>query len=109
MELPHLTVSRTSFRDLAVTFGPLVLAVLVALWIAFHFVRPAPPHTIVMTSGAAGSSVQFNAEKYRAVLAKQGVTLKALPSQGSLDNLTRLADPNSSADLRSVHARLSAR
>ncbi|MFL5395520.1 MAG: TAXI family TRAP transporter solute-binding subunit [Myxococcales bacterium] len=107
MELPRLTVSRTSFRDLAVTFGPLVLAVLVAVWIAFQFVRPAPPHTIVMTSGAEGSSFQFNAEKYRAILAKQGVTLKVLPSQGSLENLKRLADPKFNVDIGFVQGGLS--
>src|SRR4051812_35280957 len=106
MELPRLAVSRTNFRDLAVTFGPLVLAVLLALWIAFHFVRPAPPHTIVMTSGAEGSSFQFNADKYRAILARQGVTLKVLPSQGSLENLKRLSDPNSGVDIGFVQGGL---
>jgi TRAP-type uncharacterized transport system substrate-binding protein len=107
MELPRLTVSRTSLRDLAVTFGPLVLVILVAVWIALHFVRPAPPHTIVMTSGAEGSSFQVNAERYRAILAKQGVTLKVLSSQGSLENLKRLADPKFNVDIGFVQGGLS--
>jgi hypothetical protein len=107
MKPPSLTISRTSFRDLAVTFGPLVVIVLVAVWIAFRYVRPAPPRTLVMTSGAEGSSLQVQAERYRAALAKQGVTLKVLPSQGSLENLKRLADPKSGVDIGFVQGGLS--
>jgi hypothetical protein len=42
---------------------------------------------------------QVYAERYRKILARQGVTLRILPSQGSLDNLKRLSDPNFNADI----------
>src|SRR5437867_10212834 len=61
--------------------------------------RPAPPSTIVMTSGADGSMFQVNAGRYAKILAKQGVTLKILPSQGSLENLKRLSDPGFTVDV----------
>ena len=93
MAIPRVHIPRINWRDLAVTFAPVVVVVLVAFWIALHYVRPAPPRTIVMTGGAEGSSFQVSAERYKAILARQGVTLNVLPSQGSLENLKRLSDP----------------
>jgi hypothetical protein len=61
--------------------------------------QPAPPSTIVMTSGADGSTFQVNAGRYAKILARQGVTLKILPSEGSLDNLKRLSDPGVKVDV----------
>src|SRR5689334_12995064 len=56
----------------------------------FWFVHAAPPKTLIITSGTAGSSFETNAIKYRQILARNGVTLKILPSHGSLENLERL-------------------
>jgi NMT1-like family len=97
--LPSFKISRISWRDLAVTLGPFVLLVLIVFWITLHYVNPAPPSTIVMTSGADGSMFEVYAGRYAKILARQGVTLKILPSQGSLENLKRLSDPSFSVDL----------
>src|ERR1700738_3680671 len=99
MVMFRLKMSRIYWRDVAVTFGPFVLLVLVAFWIAFHYVRPAPPRPIVMTSGTEGSTFQVSAERFRASPARQGVTLKVIASQGSLENLKRLSDPKFEADI----------
>src|SRR4051812_20525451 len=107
MVLPRLRISRIYWRDLAVTVLPFVVVVVAAFWIALRYVRPAPPRTLVMTSGAPGSSFQNSAEKYRAILARQGVTLDILPSQGSLQNLKRLSDPNFKVDIGFVQGGLS--
>src|SRR5436853_3694998 len=61
--------------------------------------QPAPPDTIVMTSGADGSMFQVYAGRYAKILARQGVKLKILPSQGSLENLKRLSDPGFTVDV----------
>ena len=92
-------LSRLSWRDLAVTLGPFVVLLAVALWFASRFVHPAPPDTITITSGPEGSTFASTAERYRKILARQGVKLKILPSQGSLDNLKRLADPKVQVDI----------
>ncbi len=89
---------RVSWRDLALSLGPYALLVLAAFWLAYHFVRPAPPDTIVLTSGPPGSIFASIAERYRKILAREGITLKVLPSQGSLDNLKRLSDPKQEVD-----------
>src|SRR5262245_37875073 len=81
-----------SWRDLALTLGPILLIVVAAVWATFHFVRPAPPDTITITAGPEGSIFWTHAEKYREILARNGVELKILPSRGSLENLTRLSD-----------------
>jgi len=94
-----LKIPRISWRDLALSVGPVALLVIVALWTTLHFVRPAPPDTIVMTSGAAGSLFETYAGRYAKILAQQGVTLKLLPSEGSLDNLKRLSDPKFRVDV----------
>jgi len=99
MRIPGLKLSIVSWRDAAVTLGPFVLLVIVALWITLHFVRPAPPTTIVMATGPAGSMFQTYAERYAKILGRQGVTLKMLPSEGSLDNLRRLSDPKVKVDV----------
>jgi TRAP-type uncharacterized transport system substrate-binding protein len=52
-----------------------------------------------MASGPAGSSFATNAERYRKILAREGVTLKVVPSQGSRDNLARLSDPKAGVDV----------
>ena len=94
-----MKIPRISWRDLALSVGPVALLVIVALWTTLHFVRPAPPDTIVMTSGAAGSLFETYAGRYAKILAQQGVTLKLLPSEGSLDNLKRLSDPKLKVDV----------
>ncbi len=65
---------------------------------AFWFFYSAPPTTIVITSGPKGSIFEMNAEKYAKILAKNGVKLKILPSDGSVENLNRLADPKFRVD-----------
>src|SRR6266850_2136494 len=61
-----------------------------------------------MTGGTEGSSFQISANRYREILARQGVTLKVLPSQGSLENLKRLSDPKLQVDIGFVQGGLSA-
>lgn len=65
----------------------------------YWFVHLAPPRYLTITSGPPGSTFDRTAEKYRAILARNGVTLKILPSQGSLENLQRLTDPAVPVDI----------
>ncbi len=97
---------RISWRDLGLTLGPILLVSLAGIWLAIHFVRPAPPSVITITSGTDGSMFRITAEKYRDILARNGITLKILPSQGSLENLKRLNDPSSDVDIGLVQGGL---
>ena len=84
-------------RAAILSAGLLTIAV-IALCV-FLFFYLAPPNTIIMTSGPKGSSFERFAEKYAKILQRQGVTLKILPSEGSVENLKRLADPSAKVDI----------
>lgn len=90
---------RISWRDLVATLGPVLLLSIAAVLLALHFVRPAPPTSLNIVSGPDGSTYRSMAEKYKAILERNGITLNILPSQGSLDNLHQLADLDSDADI----------
>lgn len=70
----------------------------------FWFISSSPPRTITMTSGPPGSSFERVAKGYESILARNHVTLKILPSQGSIENLSRLADPKFQVDIGFVQA-----
>jgi len=105
---PLARFSRISVRDLVVTASPVILVTVAAIVATYWFVRPAPPGTITITSGPDGSIFRRNAEKYRKILARNGVTLRILPSEGSLDNLRMLSNPASRVDVGFVQGGLSA-
>ena len=72
---------------------------LVTIFAVFWFSHSAPPDTITITSGPEGSIFRANAEKYGKILARNGVKLEILPSEGSQENLKRLADPSFRVDI----------
>ncbi len=79
-----------SLRDLFATAWWIFLIVGIGFVVAFQFVEPAPPKRIVITTGGeVGAYYQF-AQRYAAILAKNGITLEVKSSAGSLENLDRL-------------------
>jgi hypothetical protein len=100
----HFMQLQTKFTDIfglgrAASLSAVLLTGLVLILAVFWFFYSAPPRTITITSGPEGSIFRMNAEKYRAILARSGVRLNILPSQGSLENLERLADPSFKVDI----------
>ncbi|HET9594000.1 MAG TPA: TAXI family TRAP transporter solute-binding subunit [Anaeromyxobacteraceae bacterium] len=88
-----------SWRDVAVALLPLALVLALGIWAVLRFVRPAPPHTVTISTGPDGSSFQRIAERYAKAFARSGVALRFVPSNGSLENLRRVADPGSGVDV----------
>ena len=82
-----------------VSLSAILLISLVVIFSVFWFFHSAPPDTLTITSGPKGSIFEANAEKYAQILARNGVKLKILPSEGSLENLKRLLDPSVRADI----------
>ena len=100
----HIDSARTRVtvlvgRGLPISIGVILVVSIVAAILAFVFLSAAPPTTLTLASGPDGSSFRQTAERYRKILERDGVTLKILPSQGSRDNLARLADPKASVDI----------
>ena len=83
----------------AITIAAVFFAVLVLAGAVFLFIQSAPPGTIAITSGPEGSIFHTNAVRYARILARYGVKLNVLTSQGSLENLERLCDPSFRVDV----------
>jgi TRAP-type uncharacterized transport system substrate-binding protein len=99
-------VNHISWLAFVQSVGPPVLVCAALVWAALHFVRSAPPHTLTISSGPKGSSFDTIAQRYSKILARNGIQLKVIPSEGSLDNLNRIADPKSHIDIALVQSGL---
>ncbi len=83
---------RSQRRELLLLIGPALLAVVFAFWFAYQFVEPAPPSSVTITTGSEKGGYYAFAQRYREILAKSGIELKVLPSEGSTRNIERLRD-----------------
>jgi hypothetical protein len=83
----------------AIALSAIALLGLVTIFAVFWFFHSAPPHTIIITSGPEGSIFRATADKYSKILARNGMKLKILPSEGSQENLKRLTDPSFRVDI----------
>ncbi|MES1988616.1 MAG: TAXI family TRAP transporter solute-binding subunit [Pseudomonadota bacterium] len=111
-----MTELKTAFKQiwakLAAIYGSSVL--LMMLWVLgllaiicialFIFFNSAAPTSLTITAGEEGSIYQKNALKYKAILAREGVTLNILSSNGSIDNLNKLADKRVNVDVGFVQS-----
>jgi len=88
----------------AAALSAVVFILIVLVLGIFLFFYLAPPNTITITSGPEGSTFRRTAERYAKILQRNGVTLKILPSEGSGDNIKRLADPSSKVDIGFVQS-----
>jgi TRAP-type uncharacterized transport system substrate-binding protein len=91
-------LSEYSLRDILVVGVPLLLIVVAGFWAASRFIQPAPPDTLVISSGGPGGAYQRFTASYQDILARYGVKLIEKPSGGSLDNLALLRDDSQEVD-----------
>ncbi len=94
--------SHPAWRDIALSTLPVVLFCIAVIAVVVWLVDPAPPRAITISAGPRDSSFMQMAEGYRTVLARNGVKLKIVESDGSVQNLQRLLDPKSKVDLAFV-------
>ena len=87
--------SRPRLREVALVGLPLLLLIAGGFLLALQFVKPAPPRTIVMSTGAPDGAYNAFGKQYADILARSGVTLELRGSQGTADNLARLEDESS--------------
>jgi uncharacterized protein len=99
--------ARFQVRELLLVVLPMLAIVFGAVWLALHFVDPAPPRTFVVSAAAAGSPYYRYAERYAATFKRNGVNLEIRESEGSLANLKALADPASGVHAGFVQGGLS--
>jgi TRAP transporter TAXI family solute receptor len=82
---------RVFLWDFAHSVGPVIVVGAIAIFAALHFVRPAPPKILTIAGGVPGSRFNMAAQQYQKILKRNGITLKIVGTEGSLDNLNRLS------------------
>lgn len=89
MKNPFANYSR---KELLLVVLPAAVLIVALFWAASRFVQPAPPKTIVMTTGSESGAYHGYAKRYQEELARHGITLELRTSSGALENLARLKD-----------------
>ncbi|GMQ75748.1 MAG: TAXI family TRAP transporter solute-binding subunit [Gammaproteobacteria bacterium] len=83
-------------------FGPAVLLGFIALLITYQFVDPAPPDRITIATGGPQGAYYAFGQRYREILARDGVTLEVLETDGSVQNIELLESPDAGVDVAFV-------
>jgi len=83
-------------------YGPAVLLGCIALFITYQFVDPAPPDHIAIATGGRDGAYQAYAQRFREILARDGITLELRHTAGSLENITLLESPDAGVDVAFV-------
>ncbi len=106
METPKIFLARSLAkltnlfgRGQIVSIGVILSTSLLIGAAIFVYLDSTAPNTITISSGPKGSTFQNFAEKYKDILAKEGVTVKIVASEGSLDNLHKLSNPKFAVDV----------
>lgn len=86
-------------RELLEAILPSALLILIALFVAYKFIDPAPPRKIVISTGNPQLNYSAFASIYEVYLQREGISLVSQPSSGDVENLRRLKDPDSGVDI----------
>jgi TRAP transporter TAXI family solute receptor len=84
------------------TFGTALLITLIGFVIAWQFVNPAPPRSVVIATGHQDGSYYLFARQYQEILARNGIELQIRTTAGSIENLALLQDDASNVSLAFV-------
>ena len=72
------------------------------IWLSFRFLDPIPPRKIVLASGPESGLYHQQAQRYKELLADQGVTLEERITEGAGENYQLLLDRKSGVDIAFV-------
>lgn len=75
-----------------ISFGPFVVLAVALLGFAYWWLDPNPPKQVILATGPAQSAYEDFGARYASLLAKEGITVTLLPSEGSADNLRLLRE-----------------
>jgi hypothetical protein len=89
-------------RELALTWGPLILIALAALAGSYALLDPQPPRRVTIAIGAANSAYEMFGKRYAAELRPYGIEVVLRPTSGSCENLRLLHDTRQPADFAFV-------
>lgn len=89
-----------TWREWARIFAPAALLSIAALAVAYHFVQPAPPRHFVLATGPEDGAYFRYGQRYRHILARDGIRVTVRVTSGSNENIRLLKE--SAADVAFV-------
>ncbi len=72
------------------TYGLIALIVIASFWFASKFIEPPPPSNMTIATGSDAGMYYQVAQKYKADLAEQKMTLNIIKTKGSMENIELL-------------------
>lgn len=85
----RLTASSTLWEWFKLA-APTLLLIAAAFAVAWQFVEPAPPRTVIMATGSETGSYHQAALQYVPIFERAGIDLRLRPTAGSVENLRLL-------------------
>lgn len=99
---PVAWAATLTWRSWLTIVVPVTLGVLVLVWVGTHYLQPAPPKRIVFAAGPQGSAYHLFAERYRTLLARDGVTVVIRETAGARENYRLLKEQKEPVDVAFV-------
>ena len=81
-----------SLRDLLVSAGPFIVLTVALLGLAYWWLDPTPPKQVTLATGPAQSAYDTFGKRYASELARHGIDVKLINTEGSAQNLALLRD-----------------
>jgi NMT1-like family len=81
-----------SIRDLLASFGPFVLLSIALLVLAYWWLEPTPPKRVSLATGPEQSAYDEFGKRYAQLLAREGITVELVRTEGSSANLQLLRE-----------------
>jgi hypothetical protein len=82
-----------AFVRIATLVAALAITGVVLVWVLVAAFKPLPGRDVTMATGPPGSAYAHFAERYQQIMAREGVRLHLVPTNGAVADLERLRDP----------------
>jgi TRAP-type uncharacterized transport system substrate-binding protein len=79
-----------------------VVGIVSTISLALIYFIPAPPSTVTMATAFKGSSFEYYGQRYREIFARSHVQLELRETEGAVENVQRLQDPESGVQIALV-------
>lgn len=79
-----------NLRDMLMSAGPIAFLAVGLLVAAYWWLDPQPPKTVRLATGPEGSAYANFGRRYAEALARDGITVQLVPTEGALANLDLL-------------------
>ena len=86
-------------KSWVIFLSAILLFVIIATYMTYHFIRPMPPDKLVMATGIPGGTFSAFGELYRQILARNGIHLVLRATSGAVENLRLLKNESGNVDV----------